>query len=1277
MFSSKIFASVLLCSLFLKCASERDIFVSPGGNDSSNCSASFKCKTLDRALGLARGLNSTKILLSKGNYSLNTSHSFTKIASFGLFGNTSYDHDDQISCQITCEPNVSLSFTFSENISFEGVKFRKCGGWHQSSAELHEQYPYLKGAKFKTALDFRYCRNLRISNVEICSSPGLGANLYDVGGVVNFTNSLFADNYALNESSYDRWIFISRDGSYVYSGGGVNLMLNQYSHNTWNVTPGEHDSYQHNNIYEFSNCHFIRNRAMWLNDTKDDNGMNTLKLPFNRGGGLAMYFQGNASGCHIKIQSCVFANNKASWGGGFQVEMKDKTENNSLEVRATVFRENFASFAGGGARLGSLPEKDVQLRINRFEMTNCSFVNNSARLGGGASLYGATIPRMCTNQTDPVVVTQFFFKNDSSWIGNTGTVGAAVSAFLINRNEDLIGPEIPYRVRFENTVFSSNKVVPLHHNLIIGQGTFYSQQVPLIFQGNVQFVNNTQSALVLDGSIVEVIDRLDFLNNTGVRGGAIAMYGRSRILLHENTSVLTFEGNNCEDKGGALYIQAPGPPLVSFNATGADNQACFFGYSNPAKDYDEWNTTVIFKNNSASLGTSVFASTLQYCRRRGENRQRNNVLKWKFIKFDDLPSNSNTSLLGRVVTKPVNITTDKKEWEVAPGEHFDAMVKLSDEVENVVPGIVNVSIESAHSVKLLNPSRSLFLSTEGRITNITLRGENGGIFDVKLNCIGSQLLKKQIHNVTLKNCYAGFYYCSETSSCKCMSRTNTSSAKGISHCEKGKSVYIKEGYWAGTVAGNFVTHLCPPQYCKNSRVYKYSEGHVCSDSRKPDSILCGQCKQNYTITFGSELCFKSCRYWHLLYLLPIGFGFLLVVVIVMLVDLDFFTGYLNAWLYSYQIMDLLTPDGFRFDPFIEFITAFTNVHIEIGGRSFCLATGLDDADKLMLMYGIPFYVLIVVAILTWLVGRYPGWCFSRKVLRSSPSAPFRAVCTILVFCYTDITRVSLLILSPAHVGSKTVLYFYGNLDFFHKKHIAYGIVAILWIVIFVLPFPLILLFRPYLTRGLRPVLNLNRWGPFFDAFQSCFKDQYRWCASFYFLCRLGILLMHTYIPSSSVKRVVLEGACILILVIFAYLRPYKEARDVNEGESSYEWIYKSDVALLTTLALITVISSPIDSSCFTTEDEKKGLKVVVCVLAYVPLIVLLVLGYRVLRRHCPAIDIGNCVTEEEARTPVVSETSDSACSGRRGTSEPTTSPENSLARSTRTGTPENTQNTHS
>ena len=1205
----------LLCSvLSSKSANERDIYVSPKRNDSSDCSEKARCKTLDRALRLASGINSTRILVGKGNYLLKTSHSFTRIISFGLYGMSS-SRDD---VQITCEPNVGLSFTLSGNITFDGVKFQKCGGWRRSSVGVKKYYPGLKGAKLQVALDFRYCRNLRMCNVEVSSSLGLAANLYDVGGLVNFTDSLFADNFASNESVTLRSEYVSENTKYVYSGGGVFLILNSYGYDTVSVTHSEHDSYQHNNSYEFINCHFIRNEALWLNE-KEENKLNTPERPFSRGGGLTVHLTGNASGCVIKIQSCVFTGNKASWGGGLQVELTGKTQNNYLIMKATEFKENVALLSGGGARLGNLPLKRAQRRINRFKMINCSFVNNKALWGGGTSLYGITIPRKCAKQTDSAV-TQFFFYG-CSWLENTGSVGAAMGAYLYHHNynhenEDFIGLEIPYRVCFQNdTLFRFNEVVPLHRNLTIGQGTLYSVQVPLIFQRNAKFVSNSQSALVLDGSTVEVHGRLEFINNTGVRGGAIAMYGRSRIVLYENTSKLAFEANKCDDKGGALYIQAPGPPLVSFNATGSDNQACFFGYLNSSKDYDEWNTTVIFKDNIASLGKSVYATTLKNCRRAGESRQQNKVLKWSFVKFENPTQNVSTSLLQEVATDPVEIRHNKTDWEVAPGEVFNATVQLFDEVGNPVPGIVNVSIKSS-SVRLINPS-SLFLATDGKIEHIGLRGEKGIVFSVRLSYIGSQLLEKLLDNVTLTNCHAGFRFSNKTLICECLSATD----RGVSHCgDDKKTVYIKGGYWAGNVGGKFATYFCPIGYCNSSTSndYQYFEGHVCKDSRNQKSILCGECRENYSISFGSEHCLNTCTYWHLFYVVPFGLGLLLIVITVMLIDLDFCTGHLNAWLYSYQVIKLLTPDGFEFDPFIEFVIAFTNVHIRIGKYSFCLAEGLDDADKLMLMYTIPTYVLLVVALLTWLVGRYPNWSLSRKVLKSTPSAPFRAVCTILVFCYADITRISLKILDPAKVGSKTILYDYGEVEFFHGKHRVYGIVAIMYIVIFVLPFPLILLFRPFLARGLRPVLNLNRWGPFFDAFQSCFKDQYRWCAAFYFLCRLGILLIYTYMPASSTKRIVLEGACILILVIFASLRPYKEVSHVNPNENSYGWINRSDLALLTTLSLIAAISTSIESCGATTPNEKRVLKMVLKTLAYVPLLVLLLLGYQRLKTYCMA-----------------------------------------------------------
>ena len=1211
---------------------ERDIYVSPSGNDSSNCNLEFQCKTIDRALSLAIGLNSTKIFVAKGNYSLKRSHHFRRISSFGLFGNKS-SRDD---VEITCHANVSVSFILSENITFEGVKFRKCGAWFSSSTGPTKNYPNAKHSKFKAALDFRYCRNLWISHVEISLSPGLGANLYDVGGVVNVTDSWFTKNYARDG------IFapVTENGGYVYSGGGMFIILNQYGYDTVDVTPSEHDSYHHNNSYVFTRCHFLGNKALRSN-VKEEHELNTLELSFTRGGGLAVYFRENASDCIIEIKSCNFSNNKASWGGGLQVEMSGNTENNSFVMQATVFRENHAVLAGGGARLGNVPYKGVQLRLNRFKISNCTFKCNKAARGGGTTLYGTTIPRKCTKHTDPIV-TQFHFLG-CKWLANRGNIGAALGAFLYNENDDFIGPEVPYHVCFENdTLFRSNEVILSEGNLTIGQGSLYSVEVPLIFRMNAQFVNNSQTALVLDGSTLAVHNKLDFINNTGFKGGAIAMYGRSRIVFNEN-STLNFDGNSGNDKGGALYIQTPGSPLVSFNATGTNFHACFFGYSDSSVGYNDWNTSVIFKDNTASLGKSVYATTLENCRRAGETLSDNSVLRWTFVKYSRQGENNGSE----VATDPVELWAEKKDWEVAPGEVFDATVILRDEVRNSVPGVVNVSIISS-SVNLgihLSP----FLVIDGKIRNVSLHSKEveSMTFSVKLNYIGGKLVGKTLADVRLKKCHPGFTFSEKTSKCECMSSSNKYGV-GVSTClPDGKTLLVKKGYWAGNVEGKFVTYFCPLGYCNSSSSdqsdYRYLEGHVCKQNRTQTSILCGECKNNYSVIIGSEDCRNSCTYWHLFYLIPIGLALIVVVVIIMLIDLDFFTGYLNAWLYSYQVMKLLTPDEFEFDSFIEFFIALSNIRIHFGDHGFCLAKGLDDADKLMIMYAIPTYVIVVVWLLTKVVGAYPNWCFSKRV-----KAPFRAVCTILVLCYTDITRISLRILDPAKVGSKTVVFVNGELDFFQsRKHVGYAIVAIIYILVFVIPFPLILLFRPFLTRGLRPVLNLNRWKPFFDAFQSCLKDEYRWCAAFYFLCRLGILVIHTFMPASSIKRVLLEGICILILAVFTFLRPYKEARDVREDEKSYEWINKSDVVVLTALCLIAVASSPIYSGCANTPKQKDSLKIVVKILAYIPLLVLLALAYRVLKNYCPGIADRCLPLPQDADTlPVMSETSDTAGSQR-------------------------------
>ena len=1114
--------------------------------------------------------------------------------------------------KITCETNASLSFILSDNIFFEGIKLQKCGGWRPSAVNAKKPYSGLDGVNFKVALDFRYCRNIQFANVEISLSPGLGVNSYDVGGVVNFTNCVFADNTAANDHNSTNTHEKSnaeeletQHKDYVFSGGGVYLALDPYGRNTVNVTPSQHDSYQHNNTFIFRNCSFLRNEAVWLNGSKAQDFVDTPELPFSRGGGLAVYFRSNASGCTVKIESCHFINNRANWGGGLQVGMEEETRNNHLTMEDTRFENNKGFLAGGGARMSNLI-KGAHPHLNTFTANNCSFVNNKAIWGGGTSLYGSSIPGKCAKHTD-ADVSQFFFSR-CQWTDNAGTVGAAGGAFLLNQNEDQIGPEVPYHISFNGCAFLRNQVVRLKELVSIGEGALYTVEVPLVFRGNVSFINNTRTAVALDGATMEIHERVYFINNRGLRGGAVAMYGRSRIVFNEDSYVL-FEGNQCDGQGGALYIHAPGPPLVGFNATGTNTHACFFGYVNSSLDYDDWKTKVIFQGNKApysSAGNSVYATTLKNCRRAGEPRQNNSVMRWKFIEFKDRNGKS-SSIKEEVTTDPVDIQYDIADWEVAPSELFNATLRLIDEIGNSVLGIVNIKIipQQQPSTILFYVPSTLFIAN-GSISYLRLVGKSGERFSVELNYMGRQILTETIPDRSLKACNPGFKQ--KGIFCECMVSTDD----GISRCElDGKTLYLKHGYWAGTVNGKFVTHFCPTGYCrttKHASEQMYVSNRICNDDRNQTSVLCGDCKANHSVLFGGERCSSKCSNWYLLLLLVYGLILLAVVMAIMLIDLDFFTGYLNAWLYSYQVMKVITPDGFKFDPFIEFIIGLANFQFKAGSGGICFGKGLDDADKLAIMYALPTYVLVLVIVLARAVGSYPNWCFSKRV----KAAPFRAFCTIVVLCYTDITRISLRILHPALVGSEIVMYAKGSIDFFTGKHIGYGILAILYIVVFVVPFPMVLLFRPFLTQCLRPVLNLNRWKPIFDALQNCFKDQYRWCAAFYFLCRLVLMVIATFMPSGPVKRALLESSCALILFTIAYLRPYKEARDVKEDEESYDWINKSDAALLVTLTLIAVFSSPIDSTL--DRSTWLGLDTFVDLLAYIPLVVFAMVAVRSIRK---------------------------------------------------------------
>ena len=1232
-----VICSLVLCGSTVS-AQKSKLFISPNGTDTPSCGQrNDPCRTLDHVyeLLLPSGFNSTVLLLDKGEYNLQKSLTFENVKDFSLFGG--YDEfDSNVYVEITCEQNASLAFFLSENITLQGLKLFNCGGWQDAVISS----PNATVFKFKTAIHFDYCRNVWMHSVHVSRSVGLAANFYEMSGVLEVTNCVFENNTAGSVTSIHSMGYKEKEQietRYIITGGGIFLKLNNYSRRFTNVTQADHETYVHGNKYVFTNCSFLGNN-LTRGPVSSANFQETFDHPFSSsGGGLGIVFVGNASKSTVLIRNCTFLANHADWGGGLMVEFAGSTSRNDLLVEESVFERNFGYSAGGGARVGNMLPKGVALPMNKVRFVNSLFRDNWGKWGGGVSVYGTSIFCKCKDKFNTKSIFSF---HSCRWLGNSATVGSAIATFLFNHNSDHIGPELPFHVEFIHCQVEKNQVKILEKNVRIGEGAIYSVDVSIIFRGNTTITNNSFTALALDSGTVELHDNVEFVGNRGFRGGAVAMYGNSRVILMKG-SRLFFKQNSCTDKGGAMFIQAPGSPQMSYGVTGKSLDACFFAYENSWRNFDNWDTQVIFQDNRAPdnySGHSVFATSLKKCRKPGETRLNNSVLDWKFIKFIRTSDKTNGSLNRNereIATDPIDIFFSKDDWHVAPSEVFSPVVQLRDEKNNSVRGIINVLVTNSSkgddsSSVHLQTSSSLFVA-DGNISRLKLGGDVGGEFTVVLQHVGRQILQKTIHGASLKKCNPGFYL--EDGSCVCHKQLDS-----VSRCDQnGKTVYLKRGYWAGMVDGNFSTYPCPHDFCNCPRNHDttslaqdecvFIAEEMCRGNRDPDSILCGKCKQGFSVVLGFRDCYECEKYYVIAICLAIIFG---LIMLTMVLDIDAVTGSLNGCLYFYQVVWQIIGERFVFkDHFMFFIISLFNFRLSIG-TPFCLLPHLDYADKLFYQLFIPTFTLFTAVVLAKLVGKYPNWCFSRRV-----KAPFRAMCTISVLCYTGITSACLEILHPVVIGDRTVLHLSGSTHFFRGKHAVYGSIAVLFVVFFVLPFPLILMFRPFFTRCLQPLLNLNRFKPIFDVLQSCFKDQHRWFASFYFICRLVVLVIYTYVPSGPVRRSLLEVTCIMILFIFAYVRPYKRSEQEKDSETSpYVSKNKSDAVLLLNLSLMAVFSSATQNDNIR-ESHKAALTVFIQILAYVPVVVLAWSLYRKTRAYCG----GQCCNyDDDPEIPPISET---------------------------------------
>ena len=103
-----------------------------------------------------------------------------------------------------------------------------------------------------------------------------------------------------------------------------------------------------------------------------------------RGGGMAVFI-GEQSNTDALIEDCYFGQNDAeSYGGGLYFILRQDS-NQTAVVRRSRFYNNIAGSGGGGINVGYPATPDIISLL----VTDCTFVGNRAKFGGGSYIFPA------------------------------------------------------------------------------------------------------------------------------------------------------------------------------------------------------------------------------------------------------------------------------------------------------------------------------------------------------------------------------------------------------------------------------------------------------------------------------------------------------------------------------------------------------------------------------------------------------------------------------------------------------------------------------------------------------------------------------------------------------------------------------------------------------------------------------------------------------------------------------------------------------------------------
>ena len=877
----------------------------------------------------------------------------------------------------------------------------------------------------------------------------------------------------------------------------------------------------------------------------------------------------------------AFINNTVEKGGTVAFSHSNVTIE---EYSTVIFNSNIAEYSNGGAFI-CFNNTIVTIKGNSV----ATFNNNEASQGGGA-IHSYNMCKIT-----------FEDNSTSSFIKNTARDNGG--AILSNQLSD-IKFEGNSTVMFDSNVANNggalyitnstiaykneSKISFDNNKAIYGGAISANDHCNITVTGNtlLSFVNNEASQSggaeyfsSYCNIIIEEDAMVTFHNNKGLQGGAICFDNNTKILSKDNSTAFFY--NNLATVGGGAAIALTNSTFtlqdntaVNFSSNQAHYGATIFLDASAAMINSSNTNNINFTNNIARIAGNSLYQDVADLGNRSCLTDRVVGINTDFIatppnelKFYDpaicIDSDNDTQcnsyyvqniMLGSDIVIPACVI----DYYDHPIEPTQFLVQSEYNSSYVIsgPGKVLIGCNTFEGISIIGSQ------VQSKSTNLSVNI----ILNVDHNADWKQISVTLV--VELSKCHPGFWYSSKSQKCECY---NT---KDIVFCS-GSSSTIKRGYWFGSVTGKPTVTFCPINYCNFTCCETYNGYYHLSPVRTDQcrshrsGTACGSCKYGYTLSFDSAECvsIESCTTGQtvLVILLTVMYWMAIVILVFAIMYYKVGIGNLYCITYYYSIVDILLSQNLQASRglylTVSIISSFFKITPQFLGE-LCLATNMSGIDQQFIHYIHPSAVVLIIVIISLLARKSPRFTafISRGIIH--------VICLLLLLSYTSIASTSLQLMRSLnfHDIDKVYTYLSPDIEYFHGRHFAYGLIALLCLVFIVSILPLLLILQPILNHK----MNFIKIKPLLDQFQGCYKDKCRFFAGYYMICRLVVMIIVIANSSNdSTASYLLIVACGIIALIHIVMKPYN-----NEILNTFDAV----ILLLIILIAVVPVIDDFDSS---------------------------------------------------------------------------------------------------